>query len=86
MGTSFRSCHRCSFRTARLSPFLRASHRPRRRGHSGKQKAAQLALDGRFVRGESHLTGRIAHMGINYIIKCWPWFLLALIIGAGLGW
>ena len=22
----------------------------------------------------------------NYIIKCWPWFMLALIIGAGLGW
>lgn len=25
-------------------------------------------------------------MAINYIIKCWPWFMLALIIGAGLGW
>ena len=76
----------CSFRTARLSPFLRASHRPRRRGHSGKKKAAQGQLDGMIVRGETPPHREDNTMGINIALKCWPWFLLALIIGAGLGW
>lgn len=39
-----------------------------------------------IVRGETPPHREDNTMGINIALKCWPWFLLALIIGAGLGW
>lgn len=51
----------------------------------GEEKAAQLQLDG-SEQGFGDSLRKGYHMGTFDYKAAWPLYLLALIVGAGLGW